>query len=64
MQFSLHSLNTFLTGEANIGLIYSSARSVGKTSALEMLAYGQGCSKKSHPLLISLGDQCMSGTSL
>ena len=51
-------------GEANIGLIYSSEKSVGKTTALEILAYGQSCSRKSHPLLISLGNQCTSGTSL
>jgi len=58
------SLNIFNTGEANIGLIYSTSRSVGKTTALEVLAYGQGCQRKDHPLLVSLGDQCISGTSL
>ena len=44
-------------------MIYSSARNVGKTSVLEVLAYGQSCTKKIRPLLISVGNQCMSGTS-
>jgi len=52
------------TGDvANIGLIYSEEQSIGKTTALKILAFGQGVTKIVHPLLISLGDQCQSGTS-
>ncbi|XP_022810479.1 uncharacterized protein LOC111347488 isoform X2 [Stylophora pistillata] len=48
---------------ANIGLVYSPARSIGKTTTLKLIAYGQGIIGKKNPLFMSLGDQQNSGTS-
>lgn len=56
MQICLKSLNAFLQ-EANIDLIYSSARSEGKTDALEILVYGQGSPRRVIPFLYLWGDK-------
>ena len=51
-------------GEANIGMIYIQAKSVGKSLTAKMLAYAQGVPKLKHNQILAGGDQVMSGTSV
>lgn len=51
-------------GHANVEMIYSPAKSVGKSVTARMLAYAQGVPRHKHNQLLAGGDQVMSGVSL
>lgn len=51
-------------GHANVGMIYSPAKSAGKSVTTRMLAYAQGVPGHKHNQLLAGGDQAMSGVSL
>lgn len=51
-------------GHANVEMIYSPAKSVGKSVTARMLAYAQGVPGHKHNQLLAGGDQVMSGVSL
>ena len=53
-----------LTDEASIGMLHAKERNVGKSLTLKTIAKGQGHPEVKHPILLSSGNQILSGTSL
>jgi hypothetical protein len=50
--------------EANICMLYSAAKNVGKSMTLRIISKCEGVCGVGHPLLLSGGDQTLCGTSL
>ena len=53
-----------IIGETKITLLHGTAMNIGKTFTQDIINYGQGAPCRDHALLLSGGDQTMSGTSL
>ena len=52
-----------ITEQANLGMILSPLKSVGKSLTAKMLAYAQGVPGLKHNQLLAGGDQVLSGVS-